>query len=106
MLEPGAHTVELVSLVTVDSDTTDHLYGASSFNYCGGGGIYADYDGDCDVDWYDFAKLAEVWLADTAATAPAFECPGGCSGHGVCVGPNECVCEIGWMGVDCSIPVP
>ncbi len=26
-----------------------------------------------------------------------------CSGHGSCVAPDQCECDEGWMGVDCSI---
>ena len=34
------------------------------FIYCGElGDIAGDLDNDCDVDWFDFAKLADNWLA-------------------------------------------
>ncbi|KAL3465581.1 hypothetical protein BJX64DRAFT_297242 [Aspergillus heterothallicus] len=29
-------------------------------------------------------------------------CPNDCSGHGSCVGPNECKCRETWAGPDCS----
>ncbi|KAL4866833.1 hypothetical protein BDV12DRAFT_210291 [Aspergillus spectabilis] len=29
-------------------------------------------------------------------------CPNACSGHGTCVGPNECKCRDPWAGPDCS----
>ncbi|GES60595.1 hypothetical protein ATEIFO6365_0006005600 [Aspergillus terreus] len=29
-------------------------------------------------------------------------CPNDCSGHGSCVGPNECLCRDPWAGPDCS----
>ncbi len=37
-----------------------------------------------------------------------FECFGvkgskACSGHGTCIGADECQCDSGWMGMDCSI---
>ncbi|CZT44929.1 related to 3-phytase precursor [Rhynchosporium secalis] len=32
----------------------------------------------------------------------SFTCVENCSGHGTCVGANECRCEAGWGGVHCS----
>mgnify|MGYP001073620314 CR=1 FL=1 len=37
-----------------------------------------------------------------------FECFGmkgtkACSAHGMCVQTNQCQCDVGWMGMDCSI---
>jgi 3-phytase len=29
-------------------------------------------------------------------------CPKNCSGHGKCVGPNQCRCDASWAGPDCS----
>jgi 3-phytase len=32
-------------------------------------------------------------------------CEDNCSGHGKCVGPNECKCDAGWGGLHCSFVV-
>lgn len=44
---------------------------------------------------------------DCTATSPN-QCPGnGCSGHGTCNDTNAtCVCNLGWAGPACDIPVP
>merc|ERR1712070_1068359 len=38
-----------------------------------------------------------VWILSTD------ECPGNCSGHGRCEF-TQCICELGWYGIDCSLP--
>lgn len=35
-------------------------------------------------------------------TCNIFTCEANCSGHGRCVGPNECRCERGWGGLHCA----
>lgn len=44
--------------------------------------------------------LAALFLAHIAA-----ECPNGCSGHGLCRTHDECKCEPGYYGADCSLRV-
>lgn len=46
-----------------------------------------------------------------SAIACAFTCfgldpgdPSVCSGHGICIEFDICLCEMGWLGADCSIP--
>ncbi|KAL5324575.1 hypothetical protein ACEPPN_009121 [Leptodophora sp. 'Broadleaf-Isolate-01'] len=36
------------------------------------------------------------------ASCKSFICTDNCSGHGECVGANECKCEAGWGGLHCS----
>ncbi|WYZ42530.1 hypothetical protein EsH8_VI_000229 [Colletotrichum jinshuiense] len=38
----------------------------------------------------------------TGDSCDAFQCTDNCSGHGQCVGPNQCKCESGWGGLHCS----
>ena len=63
------------------------------------------------------AMVAMVGLARTACGDPVsasgdpISCfgiprndPAVCSGHGLCIGVDTCVCEAGWSGSDCSLP--
>lgn len=45
--------------------------------------------------------IASLLFASVALAA----CPNACSQHGLCVAASQpyCVCEIGWLGADCSI---
>ncbi|KAL2073823.1 hypothetical protein VTL71DRAFT_11149 [Oculimacula yallundae] len=36
------------------------------------------------------------------ASCKTFTCTENCSGHGTCIGANECKCEAGWGGLHCS----
>ncbi|KZL68267.1 3-phytase [Colletotrichum tofieldiae] len=38
----------------------------------------------------------------TGDKCDVFQCTKNCSGHGECVGPNQCKCENGWGGLHCS----
>ncbi|OLN96218.1 3-phytase [Colletotrichum chlorophyti] len=38
----------------------------------------------------------------TGDKCDTFQCTNNCSGHGECVGANECKCENGWGGLHCS----
>lgn len=38
----------------------------------------------------------------TGKSCQSFTCTDNCSGHGKCVGANECRCESGWGGLHCS----
>lgn len=47
-----------------------------------------------------FAARVNFFLNSPIATA---ECPNDCSGNGVCVADDYCVCFSEWRGEDCSI---
>lgn len=47
------------------------------------------------------ALLAAAVLCGFAAA----ECPNGCSGHGLCRSHDQCVCEAGYFGADCSLRI-
>ncbi len=56
-----------------------------------------------------FITFMVVLIVCPQSTVQAFECFGiddananVCSGHGICVGPDECLCEPGYFGSDCS----
>jgi len=61
-----------------------------------------------DIDYW----VTATDFNDNVGTGPTLSftvepnCKGqhNCSGHGVCVGPDTCDCEIGWTGADCSSP--
>ncbi len=48
--------------------------------------------------------VASGWLgANCSVMSECFGIAFVCSGHGSCVATDQCQCDEGWMGVDCSI---
>ena len=55
--------------------------------------------GCCRTQHYLLMLAVFLGLIFTGTTG---ECPGACSGHGVCGSYDSCVCYKGYMGGDCS----
>ncbi|RSL96216.1 hypothetical protein CDV31_013555 [Fusarium ambrosium] len=59
----------------------------------------------CDNSGYclkDRKQKCECFAGFAGSTCDKYTCVDKCSGHGKCVGPNECKCEKGWGGLHCS----
>ncbi|KAI8685388.1 hypothetical protein NCS55_00210300 [Fusarium keratoplasticum] len=59
----------------------------------------------CDNSGYclkDRKQKCECFAGFTGSTCDKYTCVDKCSGHGKCVGPNECKCDKGWGGLHCS----
>ncbi|RSL86313.1 hypothetical protein CEP52_015852 [Fusarium oligoseptatum] len=59
----------------------------------------------CDNSGYclkDRKQKCECFAGFAGNTCDKYTCVDKCSGHGKCVGPNECKCEKGWGGLHCS----
>lgn len=62
-LQAGVHSV--IAKEFDDSGPTGANYAIGYFNHCPEGEAVGDLDGDCDVDFYDFAIIANNWLKGT-----------------------------------------
>ena len=47
----------------IDPNITTYVNAMGYFVHCPNGKVEGDLDNDCDVDWLDFTKLANNWLA-------------------------------------------
>jgi 3-phytase len=47
----------------------------------------------------------DCFIGTASASCRDYFCQRNCSGHGKCIGANECQCEKGWDGPDCSFVV-
>ncbi|EEU40051.1 uncharacterized protein NECHADRAFT_103311 [Fusarium vanettenii 77-13-4] len=59
----------------------------------------------CDNSGYclkDRKQKCECFAGFTGSKCDKYTCVDKCSGHGKCVGPNECKCNKGWGGLHCS----
>ncbi|KAF4456141.1 3-phytase precursor [Fusarium albosuccineum] len=50
----------------------------------------------------DKKQKCECFAGFAGKTCDKYTCVDKCSGHGKCVGPNECKCDKGWGGLHCS----
>lgn len=61
---------------------------------------------DCSASGFCTKKRAGTTCACfagvTGTTCQSFTCTDNCSGHGTCVGANECKCDTGFGGLHCS----
>ena len=61
-----------------------------------------DADGSPDADTIDGSGQRETALGKSNGwkgdNCDEFYCVNDCSGHGLCIGPNECKCNSGWEG--------
>ena len=64
-LEDGTRACMLSAKVVdpVDPNITTYVNAMGYFVHCPNGRVEGDLDNDCDVDWFDFTKLAANWLA-------------------------------------------
>ncbi|KAF5677639.1 3-phytase [Fusarium heterosporum] len=59
----------------------------------------------CEGNGYcvkDKKQKCECFAGFAGKTCSSFTCTDKCSGHGKCVGANECKCDKGWGGLHCS----
>ncbi|KAF4977995.1 hypothetical protein FZEAL_5560 [Fusarium zealandicum] len=50
----------------------------------------------------DKKQKCECFAGFAGKSCDKYTCTDKCSGHGRCIGPNECRCEKGWGGLHCS----
>ena len=62
-LPPSYHWV--IAKEVDDSGPQGAKHAIGFFQYCPNGKLAGDEDGDCDVDWFDFALSASNWLVGT-----------------------------------------
>ncbi|KAI0096429.1 hypothetical protein GGR51DRAFT_29710 [Nemania sp. FL0031] len=60
-------------------------------------------NGFCERSTSSYGNLTcSCFAGFTGNTCESFNCRNDCSGHGVCVGANQCDCEDGWGGLYCA----
>ncbi|KAI0431951.1 hypothetical protein F5Y09DRAFT_174985 [Xylaria sp. FL1042] len=65
-----------------------------------------NFNGFCELSPHPSnSSICSCFAGFSGSTCESYYCRSNCSSHGICIGANQCSCDVGWGGLYCGFKV-